>query len=99
MVGAARAVLLRAAAELRPDVDEHAVGEPARLEVALEGEQRVGRELQVVGELLRLVVVRVVAAGGGQRDDAERQAGGEHRGEPGEAPRERGRRRPGRGPG
>ena len=37
----------RAAAELRPDEHEHAVGEPARLEVALEREQRVGRQLEV----------------------------------------------------
>ena len=88
MVGAVRAVLLRAAAELRPDVDEHPVGEAARLEVALEGEQAVGGQLEPVGELLRLVVVRVVHAGRRERDDAHRQAGAEHRGEAGEAARE-----------
>ena len=45
------------AGELRPDVDDDPVGEAARLEVALEREQAVGRQLQPVGELLRLVVV------------------------------------------
>ena len=44
----------------RPDVDEHTVGEPARLEVALEGEQRVGGQLQALRERLRLVGVGVV---------------------------------------
>ena len=36
-------VLLRAAPELRPHVHEHAVGEPARLEVALERGERCRR--------------------------------------------------------
>ena len=44
VVGARVAVLLGAPAELRPDVHEHAVGEAARLEVALEREQRVRRQ-------------------------------------------------------
>ena len=88
MVGAARAVLLRAPAELRPDVDEHAVGEPARLEIALEGEQRVGGELEPVGRGPGLVVMGVVATRSRERDDAERQPGSEHRGEAGEAARE-----------
>src|SRR5436305_429981 len=37
----ARPVLLRPAPELRPQLDEDAIGEPARLEVALEGDERV----------------------------------------------------------
>ena len=37
VVGPARAVLLRAPAELGPDERQHAVGDAARLEVALEG--------------------------------------------------------------
>ena len=87
MIGAARAVLLRAPAELRPDVDENAVGQPARLEVALEGEQRVGGELEPVGES-RLVVVGVVGARARERDDVKWQTRSEHRGEPGEPLRE-----------
>ena len=55
-------VLLRAAAELRPDQGEHAVGEPARLEVGLEGGDRVGGELEVGVEALGLVVVGVERA-------------------------------------
>ena len=39
VVGPVRAVLLARAAELRPEVDEHPVGEAARLEVALEREE------------------------------------------------------------
>ena len=62
VVGAVGAVLLAAAAELRPDLDQHAVREAARLEVALEGEQRVGGRLQALREVLRLAVVRVVVA-------------------------------------
>ena len=50
VVGAVRAVLLRAASELRPDVDEHAVGEAARLDVALEGQEARRGERQPVGE-------------------------------------------------
>ena len=69
MIGAARPVLLRPAAELCPDVHEHPVGESARLQIALEGEQRIGCELEPVGEILRLVVVGVVAAGSRQRHD------------------------------
>ena len=88
VIGAAGAVLLRPPAELRPDVHEHAVGEPARLEVALEGVERVGGQLQVVGEIGCLVVVRVVATGSRQRDDVQRHPGGEHRREAGEAARE-----------
>ena len=72
---------LRAAAELRPDVNEHAVGDAAPLEVALEREQAVGRQLEAVGEGLRLVGVRVVGAGRLQRDAPDREAGVEHLGE------------------
>src|SRR5205823_1830858 len=39
VVGPLRPVLLRAPAELRPHERQHAVREPARLEVALEGEE------------------------------------------------------------
>src|SRR5262249_55126879 len=42
VAGAARAVLLGAPAELRPDEREHAVGDAARLEVALERIERRG---------------------------------------------------------
>ena len=49
VVGAGGGVLGGAAAELRPDLDQHAVGDPAGLEVALEGEQRVGGELEPAG--------------------------------------------------
>ena len=48
MVGAVRRVVLDAPAELRPDQRQHAVGEAAGLEVALEREQRVAH----VGEVL-----------------------------------------------
>src|SRR3954467_12733054 len=41
--GAGAAVLLAAAPELRPDERQDAVGEPASLEVALEGEQGARR--------------------------------------------------------
>ena len=40
VIGPGRGVLGAAAAELRPHVHEHAVGDAARLEVALEREQR-----------------------------------------------------------
>ena len=53
---------LRTAAELAPDVHEHAVGEPARLEVGLEGGQRPRQQRDVVGQRRALVVVRVIAA-------------------------------------
>ena len=46
VVGPARAVLLRAPAELRPDERQHAVGDAARLEVALEREERRGGRRQ-----------------------------------------------------
>ena len=46
VVGAARAVLLRAPAELRPDEREHAVGDAARLEIALERVERRGGRRQ-----------------------------------------------------
>ena len=46
MVGA-RAVLLGAAAELAPHLDQDPVGEAPRLEVALEGEDGVAGVLQV----------------------------------------------------
>ena len=66
--------------------DEHAVGEAARLEVALEGEQRVARSAsRPSGERLRLVGVRVVPPGAVQRDAADRQARAEHRREAGAA--------------
>ena len=52
MVGAGRAVLLGAAAELAPDVDEHAVGEAAGLEVALERAERGGGEREPVREVV-----------------------------------------------
>jgi hypothetical protein len=44
-------------------VHEDAVGEAARLEVALEREQRVGGRLQALRERARLVGVRVVMPG------------------------------------
>ena len=44
-------------------MDEYAVGDAATLEIALEGEQAVGREFETVGEGLRLIGVRVVRAG------------------------------------
>ena len=87
MVGA-RSVLLGAAAELRPHEREHAVGDPARLEVALEREQARRRDAEVLGQLLGLVGVRVPGARRGQRRAADRQPGGEHRRQPGEPPRE-----------
>ena len=87
MVGAAP-VLLGAAAELRPDEREHAVGEAAGLEVALEGEQGAGRDVEPVRERLRLVRVGVVLAGCSDRHAAKRELGGEHRREPRHLPRE-----------
>ena len=89
VVGACVAVLLGAPPELRPDVHEHAVGEAARLEVALEREQRVRGQLQPLREVARLVRVRVVVPRRGQRDDVQRQAAREHRREAGEPSRER----------
>ena len=77
-------VLGRPAAELGPDVDQHAVGQPARLEVALEGGERVAGELERLAERLDLVGVRVVVAGGGDGHAAQGQAHGEHLGERGE---------------
>src|SRR5207253_8687202 len=59
VVGAGRAVLARPAAELRPDVDEHTVGDAPRFEVALEREQGVRRRLQAVAQRVRLRRVRV----------------------------------------
>ena len=87
VVGTA-AVFLGSPAELRPDEREHAVGEPAGLEVALEGEQRARGDVEAVRERLRLVRVRVVLARSRDRDAAERELGGEHRGEPGHLARE-----------
>ena len=52
VVGAA-AVLLGAAAELAPDVDQHAVGEAARLEVGLERGQRLGEHREVAVQRCR----------------------------------------------
>ena len=88
VVGAVRAVLLRAAAELRPDEREHAVGDAASLEIALEGEQRLRGESKAVESDGRLVGVRVVLAARLERDAAQRQPRGDHRGEPGEVLRE-----------
>ena len=58
----ARSVLVRAASELAPHVHEHAILQPARLEVALEGQQAVTHHLEVGGQALSLVRVGVVAA-------------------------------------
>ena len=62
MVGPGRAVLLRPAAELAPNLDQDPVGEPARLEVALEGEQPVAGLVEVAVEVVGLAGVGVVAA-------------------------------------
>src|SRR5215211_9069770 len=88
VVGAVAAVLLAAPAELRPDEGEHPVGEAARLEVALEREQRAGGHIEAVRQRLRLVGVRVVLAGRGDGDATERQLRGEHRRETRELARE-----------
>ncbi len=89
MVGPGRAVFLRTPPELRPDVDEHVVGEPARLEVALEGQQALRGEAEPRGEIAGLVGVRVVGAGRAQCDEAQRQPGREQRREAGEPLRKR----------
>jgi hypothetical protein len=75
MVGALGAVLLAAAPELRPDEREDAVGEAARLEVALERKQRVAGQLQPGREAVWLIRVRVVHAVRAERDAVEGQAG------------------------
>ena len=60
------AVLLGAAAELAPHVGQDAIGEAARLEVGLEGRQRLREQRRGRRAASRLVVVRVVAAVGVQ---------------------------------
>src|SRR5207248_4125863 len=72
VVGAAGAVLLRAPAELRPDERQHAVGDAARLEVALEGEERRRRRRERRGERAGLAGMRVVLAGRLECDALER---------------------------
>ena len=67
VVGAA-AVLLRPAAELAPHVDQHAVGEAARLEVALERQRLGPTRLDRPSARSSVVVVGVVAAVGVERD-------------------------------
>ena len=69
-----RPVLLRAPAELRPHVDEHAVREPARLEVALEREQPLRGQLERVAQRVGLLGVRVVPPRSLERDAVQRQA-------------------------
>src|SRR5207344_2453101 len=71
VVGAAVAVLLGAASELRPDVHENPAGQAARLEVALEREQRIRGQLEPLGQGGRLAGVRVVLARCRQRDAVE----------------------------
>ena len=88
VVGPVRAVLARASPEFRPDVNEDAVGESTRLEVALEGHERVGRQLERRVELVGLVGVGVVHARCLQRGAANRQSCREHRRQPREAARE-----------
>ncbi len=55
VIGAVRAVLRRPPAELAPDEREHAAAQPAALDVALEGRERLGRLLRAVRERPRLV--------------------------------------------
>jgi hypothetical protein len=81
VIGAARGVLLRPAAELGPHERQHAVGDAARLEVGLEGAQPLRELREVAHERRRLVVVGVEVAGrvDGGHADAERE--GQQRGE------------------
>ena len=85
----ARAVGRGAAPELAPDVHEHAVGDAARLEVGLERGQRGGQHAEVLRQRRGLVLVRVVAAVGVERDDLQRQVLVDHVRERGEPLRER----------
>src|SRR5262249_47349157 len=80
VVGAAVAVLGGATPELRPDVYEHPVRQAARLEVALEREQRVRGRRQSLAQGGRFAGMGRVLAGGRQRDAGEWQAGREHGG-------------------
>ena len=69
-------------------MDKHAIGEAARLEVALEREQGVRRQLQSLRKIARLIRVRVVMPRRRQRDDVQRQSAAEHRRKAGKPPRE-----------
>ena len=64
VVGAARRVVLDPAAELRPDQRQHAVGEAARLEVALERERASRRRRRGPSVRAELVLVAVELAVG-----------------------------------
>ena len=57
-----RAVLLRAAAELGPDACRTRSASPRASRSRWKASERVGGQLQVVGEVVGLVVVRVVVA-------------------------------------
>src|SRR6185436_9505496 len=83
-VGSEGAVLLTAAAELAPHMDDHAIGEATRLEVALEGLEGGRGEGESAAEVRRLVCVRVVHPRRADRDAAEWQASGDHGREAGE---------------
>ena len=84
MVGALGAVFLRSAPELAPHLDQDAVGEPTRLEVALEGEQSLAGFAQVAFEVDGLSGVGVVAPRCAHRHHPHRQPEGDVGGEPGE---------------
>ena len=78
----------------RPNSDqtwiEHAVGDPAGLEVALEGEQRVGRRAAARCSAWRPASACVSKCPGEVIvDDPQRQPGGDHRRKAGEPVRER----------
>jgi len=75
VIRAGRSVLFRPPAELRPDERHDAIGDPAGLEVALEGEEALCGHGQPGGQLVGLVVGRVVGAGCLEGDTVERQAG------------------------
>ena len=81
MVGAGGAVLVGAAAELAPDLDQHAVVLAARLEVALEGQDRIAGAAQVVAERVLLVGVGVVAARGRDRHRRQGHPAADHLGQ------------------
>src|SRR5205085_9067374 len=71
VVGAARLVLLRPAAELGPHEGEHSVRQAARLEVRLERSERAAQARQPVAEVAGLVVVGVEVALRLHRDRAD----------------------------
>jgi hypothetical protein len=85
VIGSARAVLLGPAPELRPHVHEHSVGEAAGLEVGLEGCDRLGRQRDPGVEGADLAGVGVELRVGGQGHAAQREAAGQHRGQPRQA--------------